>query len=104
MTNLIPISTIFIGVHGLIALSLSYIVVMERTSTRVWHGESEADISNQPNYLENPGKWAAFVDRYTQKLVLTKTSNYGLLQRKVRAYGNFIEYSLSGLRLMVNNA
>jgi uncharacterized membrane protein YecN with MAPEG domain len=92
MTSLIPISTLFIGLHGLIAFALSYIVVMERTSIRVWHGESKADVSNQPNYLENLGKWAAFIESYTQKSVTTKTSDDGLLQRKVRAYGNFTEY------------
>ena len=92
MTNLIPISTLFIGLHGLIAFVLSYIVVMERISIRVWHGESKADVSNQPNYLEKPGKWAAFVESYTQKSVAIKASDDGLLQRKVRAYGNFAEY------------
>lgn len=92
MANLIPVSTLFIGLHGLIALALSYLVVMERTCTRVWHGESQSDISNQPDYLEKPGKWAAFVEDYTQKLVVAKASDDGLLQRKVRAYGNFIEY------------
>lgn len=92
MTDLIPISTLFIGLHGLIAFVLSYIVVMERISIRVWHGESKADVSNQPNYLEKPGKWAAFVESYTQKSVAIKASDDGLLQRKVRAYGNFAEY------------
>jgi uncharacterized membrane protein YecN with MAPEG domain len=92
MNNLIPISILFIGLNGFIAFALSYIVVMERTSTRVWHGESAADASNQPNYLENPGKWAAFVESYTQKSVTTKVSDDGVLQRKVRAFGNFMEY------------
>ncbi|MBD2182061.1 MAPEG family protein [Planktothrix sp. FACHB-1355] len=88
----IPISTLFIGVNGLIAFALSYIVVMERTKTRVWHGESKEDIATQPNYLENPNAWAAFVESLTQKSVPTKTSDDGILQRKVRAYGNFAEY------------
>ncbi len=92
MNNPVPIATLFIGLNGLIAFALSYMVVMERTSTRVWHGESQTDVSNQPNYLENPGKWAAFVERYTQKSVAAKTTDDGLLQRKVRAFGNFIEY------------
>ncbi|MBE9158034.1 MAPEG family protein [Nodosilinea sp. LEGE 06152] len=92
MANLIPISTLFIGLHGLIALALSSLVVMERTRTRLWHGETQADISNQPDYLEKPGKWATFVEDYAQKLVIAKTSDDGLLQRKVRAYGNFIEF------------
>lgn len=92
MNNPVPISTLFVGLNGLIAFALSYIVVMERTRTRVWHGESQTDVSNQPNYLENPGKWAAFIEDYTQKSVATKTSDDGVLQRKVRAYGNFTEY------------
>jgi len=92
MNNPVPISTLFVGIIGFIAFALSYIVVMERTSVRVWHGESKADVSNQPNYLENPGRWAAFVERYAQKSVAVKTSDDGLLQRKVRAFGNFVEY------------
>lgn len=92
MNNPIPISTLFVGLNGFIAFALSYIVAMERISTRVWHGESKADAINQPNYLENPSKWAAFVESYTQKSVATKTSDDGMLQRKVRAFGNFMEY------------
>jgi hypothetical protein len=37
MTNSVPITTLFAGVNGLIAFTLSYIVVMERIRTRVWH-------------------------------------------------------------------
>jgi uncharacterized membrane protein YecN with MAPEG domain len=92
MTNPIPISTLFVGLNGLTALALSYIVVMERSTTRLWHGETQADVTNQPNYLENPGKWAAFVEGYLQKSVPAKTRDDGVLQRKVRAYGNFVEY------------
>jgi uncharacterized protein len=92
MSNPIPISTLFIGINGLTAFALSYVVVKERMSTRVWHGESKTDISNQPNYLEKPGKWAAFVENYAERSVVTKTVDDGILQRKVRAYGNFIEY------------
>ncbi|MCP6757642.1 MAG: MAPEG family protein [Fischerella sp. CENA71] len=92
MNNPVPISTLFVGLNGFIAFTLSYIVVMERISTRIWHGESKTDVSNQPNYLDKPGKWAAFVENYTQKSIATKTSDDGILQRKVRAYGNFMEY------------
>lgn len=92
MNNTIPISTLFIGLNGLIAFVLSYIVVMERTRTRIWHGESREDVICQPNYLDRPNPWAAFVENYTQKSVLTKTSDDGVLQRKIRAYGNFTEY------------
>ncbi len=52
MNNPLPIATLFGGIFGFMAIALSDLVVMERTSTRVGHGESKADISNQPNYLE----------------------------------------------------
>ncbi|GAB4214102.1 MAG: hypothetical protein OHK0012_11440 [Synechococcales cyanobacterium] len=98
---LIPISTVFVGLHGLMALALSYLVVMERTRTRLWHGESQTDVINQPNYLAQPNPWAAFVERYTQKAVITKTADDGVLQRKVRAYGNFTEYVPLGLLFII---
>lgn len=91
-SNPIPISTLIIGLNGFIAFALSYIVVMERTSTRVWHGESKEDVAMQPNYLDQPSSWAAFIENYTQKSVVTKLSDDGLLQRKVRAHANFTEY------------
>lgn len=93
----IPISTFFIGLNGLIAFILSYIVVMERTKTRLWHGASQADVVNQPHYSKPPNAWAAFVESYIQKSVTTKTADDGVLQRKVRAYGNFTEYVPLGL-------
>lgn len=101
MNNPIPISTLFGGLNGFIAFALSYIVAMERTSTRVWHGESKADVSNQPNYLEKPGKWAALIENYTQKFIATKPSDDGILQRKVRAFGNFVEYVPLALLLIL---
>jgi uncharacterized membrane protein YecN with MAPEG domain len=93
----IPISTLFVGLNGLIAFALSYIVVIERTRTRIWHGGSETEVVYQPNYLERPNAWAAFIESYTQKSVITKTADDGVLQRKVRAYGNFTEYVPLGL-------
>jgi uncharacterized protein len=101
MPNPIPISTLFIGLNGFVAFALSYIVVMERTSTRIWHGESKEDIAAQPNYLEKPNAWAAFIESYIQKSVTTKTSDDGLLLRKVRAYGNFTEHVPLALLLIV---
>ncbi len=101
MNNSLPISTLFGGILGLIAIALSYIVVMERTRNRVWHGESSADVSIQPDYLEKPGKWAAFLENYTQKLVTTKSHDDGILQRKVRAFGNFMEYVPLALLLII---
>ncbi|MGV2827239.1 MAPEG family protein [Myxosarcina sp. GI1(2024)] len=100
MNHPLAISILFVGLNGLIALVLSYIVVMERTSTRVWHGESSEDVTTQSKYLDQPGKWAAFVENFTQKFI-TKTSNDGLLQRKVRAFGNFAEYVPLALLLLI---
>lgn len=101
MSNPIPITTLFIGLNGLLAFALSYIVVMERMSTRLWHGESQVDVSNQPNYLEKPSQWVVFVESYAQKSVTTKTSDDGVLQRKVRAFGNFVEYVPMALLFML---
>jgi uncharacterized protein len=98
----IPISALFVGLNGFIALALSYIVVIERTRTRIWHGESAKDVENQPNYLDKPNQWAAFVEDYTQKYVATKTADDGVLQRQVRAYGNFTEYVPLGLIFMIS--
>lgn len=98
----IPVSTLFIGLNGLIAVALSYIVVIERTKTRIWHGETETEVRHQLNYLERPNAWAAFVESYTQKSVITKTSDHGSLQRKVRAFGNFTEYVPLGLLFVIS--
>ena len=97
----LPISTFFVGLNGLIAFALSYIVVMERTKTRIWHGENNTEVTNQPNYLEKPNAWAAFIERYTQKSVITKNADDGILQRKVRAFGNFTEYVPLGLLFII---
>lgn len=99
--NVIPISTVFIGIHGLIAFALSYIVAMERTKTRIWHGESKEDVAGQPDYLKTPNVWAAFFENLTQKFVITKAEDDGVLQRKVRAHSNFTEYVPLGLMFVV---
>ncbi|MGF1491029.1 MAG: MAPEG family protein [Microcoleaceae cyanobacterium] len=96
-SNPIPISMLFIGLNGLIAFVLSYIVVMERTRTRIWHGASQEEITAQPDYLAQPNGWAQFIENYTQKSVTPKTSDDGLLQRKMCAFSNFIEYVPLGL-------
>lgn len=101
MLNPVPISTLFIGLNGLLAFVLSYIVVMERSSTRIWHGESEKDVASQPNYLENPSPWAALVENFTQKLLPGKSADDGILQRKVRAHANFTEYVPLALLLIL---
>jgi uncharacterized protein len=46
--NPVPVSTLFIGLNGFVAFALSYIVVMERTSTRVWHGVSREEVFPPP--------------------------------------------------------
>lgn len=89
---IIPISTFFIGLNGLIALVLSYLVVAERTKTKLWHGEERSNVINQPNYLENPNWWASWVETFIERKIVVKTTDDGILQRKVRAFGNFIEY------------
>ncbi len=87
-----PISTLFLGLNSLLAFYLSYLVVIERTRTRIWHGASTSAVADQPNYLADPNPWAALVERLTQKTMVTKTADDGLLHRKVRAFGNLIEY------------
>jgi len=83
--NAVPISTLFIGLNGLITFVLSYIVVMERTRTRVWHGESKEDIAMQPDPLANPTAWVSTVESMSQRLLTSKAIDEGALQRKVRA-------------------
>lgn len=99
--NAIPISTLFIGLNGLVALVLSYIVVGERVRTRVWHGESKEDVAMQPDPLVNPTAWVSNVENITQKLAASKAIDEGILQRKVRAHGNFAEYVPIGLLFIV---
>lgn len=95
--NSIPVSTLFIGLNGIVAFSLSYIAADERLKTRVWHGESKADVAQQPDPLANPNPWASSVENMTQKLFPEPRKDNSLLQRKVRAHGNFAEYVPHGL-------
>lgn len=99
--GLIPISALFIGLNGFIAFGLSYIAVRERVSARVWHGESKEDVALQPDPLANPTAWAATVERLSQKLSVGSVGDDGILQRKVRAHGNFAEYVPHGLLFVV---
>ena len=101
MNTAIPISTLFIGLNGFTAFVLSYIVVEERTKTRVWHGESKEDVVMQPEPLANPTAWVSRVESVSQKLSATHTEDNGVLQRKVRAFGNFAEYVPLGLLFII---
>ncbi|MBD1909097.1 MULTISPECIES: MAPEG family protein [unclassified Leptolyngbya] len=96
-TNLVPVSTLFIGLHGLIAFILSYIAASERVKTRIWHGEATEDVMSQPNPLDNPNPWVITVERLTQRKLQRSKVDAGALQRKVRAHGNFAEYVPHGL-------
>lgn len=100
-TGLIPISTLFIGLNGIVAFALSYIAAIERTRARVWHGESKEDVAIQPDPLTNPSAWAATIERLSQKLSLGDIPDNGILQRKIRAHGNFAEYVPHGLLFVV---
>lgn len=99
--NTIPISTLFIGLNGFVALALSSIVVMERTRTRVWHGESKQDVTTQLDPLANPTAWESTVETMSKKLSTSEAGQEGALQRKVRAHGNFVEYVPQGLLFIV---
>ena len=99
--NLVPISTLFIGLNGLIAFALSYIAASERVKARVWHGESKEDVVMQPDPLANPSPWVLTIERLTQRQLQKGEFDTGALQRKVRAHGNFAEYVPHGLLLLV---
>jgi uncharacterized membrane protein YecN with MAPEG domain len=99
--SLVPISTLFIGLNGLIAFVLSYIAASERVKARVWHGESKEDIVMQPDPLANPSPWVLMIERLTQRQLKKGDVDAGALQRKVRAHGNFTEYVPHGLLLIV---
>jgi uncharacterized protein len=99
--SLIPISTLFLGLHGLIAFVLSYLAASERVKASVWHGESKEDVAMQPDPLVNPSAWVLTIERLTQRQLQNSEIDPGALQRKVRAHGNFIEYVPQGLLLLV---
>lgn len=99
--NLVPISTLFIGLHGLLAFVLSYIAASERVTARVWHGESAEDVMLQPDPSANPSPWVLAIERMTQRQRQKGGVDAGALQRKVRAHGNFAEYVPQALLLVV---
>jgi uncharacterized protein len=99
--SLVPISTLFIGLNGLIAFALSYIAASERVKASVWHGESKEDVVMQPDPLSNPSPWVRTVERWSQQQRQKSEIDAGALQRKVRAHGNFAEYVPQALLLLV---
>ncbi len=101
ITNLVPISTLFTGLNGLIAFALSYIAASERVKTRVWHGESTKDVMMQSDPLTNPTPWVLAIEQFTQQKLQKSEIDAGALQRKVRAHGNFAEYVPHGLLFIV---
>lgn len=100
MPSPIPISTIFISLHGLLAITLAYIVADERAKGRIWHGETKRDIANQTDPLDNPSPWANFIEQLTQRIAPDSAPNPALLRRKIRAHSNFSEYVPQGLLLL----
>ncbi len=101
MSGPIPISTLFISLHSLLAIVLAYIVADERAKARIWHGEAERDIANQANPLEHPSPWAQFIEHLTQRIAPDAAPNPALLHRKIRAHSNFSEYVPQGLLLLM---
>lgn len=97
----IPISTLFLGLHGMLALILSYIAARERVKARVWHGESAKDVLLQQNPLDNPSAWVKTVEQFSQKYETQSPLDEGALQRKMRAHGNFAEYVPQGLLFLI---
>jgi uncharacterized protein len=98
---IIPISTLFIGLHGILAFILSYIAARERVKARVWHGESQKDVLLQKNPLNDPSGWVKTVEQLSQKYEQQSPLDEGALQRKVRAHGNFAEYVPQGLLFLI---
>lgn len=101
MTHAIYLSAFFIGIQGIIAFILSYIVVMERVKLRLWHGESQEDVALQPDPLVNPNFLAKTVENLTTKILANSPAEPGALQRKIRAHANFTEYVPLGLFFII---
>ncbi|WP_238549122.1 MAPEG family protein [Acaryochloris marina] len=77
----------------MLAIVLSLIVVLERAQARLWHGARPEDTAHQRDYLDKPNQWAVWVEKLTKGWFLTSNPDQGRLQRKVRAFGNFVEYT-----------
>ena len=104
---MIPISTLFIGIHCILGLVLSCIVAIQRSKNRIWHGSSVSEARHQPNYLQNPSSWQTFIENWTKQTypnISSSTNNNHnpeLLQRKIRAHCNFTEYTPQALLMIV---
>ena len=104
---MIPISTLFIGIHCILGLVLSCIVAIQRSKNRIWHGSSVSEARHQPNYLQNPSSWQTFIENWTKQTYLNIPSstnnnhNPELLQRKIRAHCNFTEYTPQALLMII---
>lgn len=101
MNTIVPISTLFIGLNGLLAFALSYIAATERVKTRVWHGTSKEDVVMQPDPLVQPSAWVLAIEALTQRQLQKGEVDPGALQRKIRAHGNFAEYVPQALLFLV---
>lgn len=99
--NFIPISTLFLGLNGITAIVLTNVIVMARTRTKLWHGETKEDVIRQPDPFINPNIVAATVEKLSTKILSNQVEEEGALQRKVRAYGNFTEYVPLALLLII---
>jgi uncharacterized membrane protein YecN with MAPEG domain len=60
---------------------------MERTRTKIWHGESKEDVVMQPDPLTNPNIVAATVEKLSTRILSDQVKDDGALQRKVRLMG-----------------
>lgn len=97
----LPISCIFLSLNSLLAIVLSLTVVWERAQARLWHGVRPVDIIHQGDYLDDPNQWAAWVEKRSKGWFLTSKPDQGRLQRKVCAFGNFVEYTPLAILFLV---
>ncbi|XGW00726.1 MAG: hypothetical protein ACAF41_33885 (plasmid) [Leptolyngbya sp. BL-A-14] len=67
MTDLVPISILFVGLNGLVAFALSYIAASERVKARIWYGEFKDDVVMQAAPLANPSPWVFTSGRLIQR-------------------------------------
>jgi len=86
MNHLIPITTLFIGVNALIAVTLSVIASWARSLTGVWHGVTWTDKAAE-HETAKVGYWAELAKEYKEE-----KPDFDMLLRKVRVHGNFVEY------------